>query len=329
MNDDARKESERLAFAWQRHSASFLDHYLTADVEDPRINAQSILMRALLVDSLFPGQHSALIDQEFAFGLSLTWIIQQRKAGVERSDLAEHLELGANLPAFVRELQAYLNEQDELPDYLWEALSLPLEGDSLLPERPFQTFRDLWREALADAEPAIPSPSVLELACGSANDFRVWAEHGLANFVSYSGMDIAPKNIENARRRFPEIDFRVGNAMSIALPDDSVPFVLAQDLFEHLSLLAMEQSLAEIARVCSGEAWLGFFNLADIPDHQARPTEYYHWNMLSLPRIIGSMEALGGEIEVISIPLMMGEKFGYWEYYNKEAITLVVRFRKS
>ena len=70
-------------------------------------------------------------------------------------------------------------------------------------------FIDRWHAALADRQAA--SISVLEFACGSANDYRDIEESGLARFLDYHGIDLTAKNIANARRRFPGVAFEVGD----------------------------------------------------------------------------------------------------------------------
>jgi hypothetical protein len=68
------QENDALRQMWEQHDAAHLDHYLVAGVEDPRLNIQSILTRALLADSLFPDRFAALINEELRFGTILTWL---------------------------------------------------------------------------------------------------------------------------------------------------------------------------------------------------------------------------------------------------------------
>lgn len=63
-------ESSRLRAAWMRHDSGLLDGYLVRDVEDPRINLQSILSRSFLIDAIWPDEFTTLIREEFRFGVA-------------------------------------------------------------------------------------------------------------------------------------------------------------------------------------------------------------------------------------------------------------------
>jgi len=77
-------EERNLKLSWDCHPSEYLDHYLVSGVEDPRINGQSILTRALLTDALYPGRFDALLTEELRFGAVLTWILQQLEKGSSR-----------------------------------------------------------------------------------------------------------------------------------------------------------------------------------------------------------------------------------------------------
>ena len=59
MQESIKRETERLTQAWMRHDIHILRDYLTQSVEDPRINAKSILTHHFLIDELFPNEHRA------------------------------------------------------------------------------------------------------------------------------------------------------------------------------------------------------------------------------------------------------------------------------
>src|SRR5690349_13299536 len=67
MTTNFEPESENLRNAWLRHPAGFLDSYLVQGVENPCINPQSVVVRARLVDTLLPGQHRELAEQEMLY----------------------------------------------------------------------------------------------------------------------------------------------------------------------------------------------------------------------------------------------------------------------
>ena len=51
MRDSLKAESSKLERSWMRHDSDKLRHYLVSGVEDPRINAQSILSRHFLLQA--------------------------------------------------------------------------------------------------------------------------------------------------------------------------------------------------------------------------------------------------------------------------------------
>jgi ubiquinone/menaquinone biosynthesis C-methylase UbiE len=130
-----------------------------------------------------------------------------------------------------------------------------------------------------------PRLRVVEIACGSANDYRSWVAYGIASLLDYTGIDLNPTNVANARRRFPDIDFRVGDVLHVPFDDRRVDVVVASDIFEHLSLGSMEAALNEATRLARRALVLSFFNMAEIPNHLAQPRRLYHVNRLSQARI--------------------------------------------
>ena len=117
------------------------------------------------------------------------------------------------------------------------------------------------------------STYILEPACGSANDYRFIDRCGLSKFITYTGFDISAKNIANARTRFPNTDFRLASITDSGFADESFDYVFIHDLFEHLSLNALHQALAEVMRLIRREAWLHFFNVERCSDHTVQSVE--------------------------------------------------------
>ena len=327
MENDLDDENRRLKQSWQELDREYLDSYLVSGEEDPRINCQSILTRSLIADTLWPGEFDELIDGEMRFGAVLNWMLKR----LEDEDFAEPRELLPELPIEgacpdpVRETFLWLQSENcPVPDYMSLALSYEDPGQPL-PDVALDVFCGLWRTALEEKE-ADEKVSVLEAACGSANDYRGIRACGLSPFIDYAGFDIAPKNVANARSRFPEVEFFEDSILDCSVEDEAYEYFFAHDLYEHLSPEAMETALRETVRVTEREAWLHFFNAEDRPDHDVQPVEDYHINLLSIPRLVDSLEGLGTQVEVISIPELLEAKFGLGEsYHNQQAVTLLVK----
>ena len=170
-------------------------------------------------------------------------------------------------------------------------------------------FQARWQAALSQAT-AQPI-SVLEAACGSANDYRFLDSYGVARFLNYGGFDLSAHNIANARGMFPQADFQCGNVFDIPRQDESVDVVLVFDLFEHLLLAGLEVALDEVCRVARHGLVLNFFNVEDIAEHRAQPVteRRYHWNTLSLKKLTASLTARSKGVEIVHIHAMAVDMF--------------------
>jgi len=320
-------ENDNLRSSWDRHSCDHLDSYLVSDVEDPRINCQSILSRALIADSLWPNEFTDLIDAELRFGAVLTWLLTQLKKGTHRYDLVTSIDndTGRFCPLFVRETYRWL-QSDKCPivDYLSTALDDvdPDNPEQLICERALDTFSEIWRMILEKRHPM--RIRILEPACGSANDYRFIDKCGLSKSIDYTGIDISINNITNARMHFPDIDFRAASIIESGFANESFDYLFVHDLFEHLSPEAVVHVLSEVLRVVRHQVWLHFFNVSIHKDHLIRSTGRYYWNTLSLDELCQTIKGLGGEVEVLPISRFLKEKFRDCDYYNPGAFTLLV-----
>ena len=277
---------------WNRAPAHMLDAYLVSGYQNPRINVQSILQRHFLLRRLFGDEFDALMGQELRFAVELNEILRTR---------AE--ELGVTMGAYLD------------PD---KAADVQRVEDAI---RDRETeFTERWRSALdgREAEPL----SVLELACGSANDYRTFVECGFARFLVYTGIDLTPKNISNARHRFPGVDFQVGDISKVPAADGSFDYVIASDIFEHLSPEAREQSLDEATRLARRGLALTFFNMSEDREHEIRTRRVYHWNRLSRPLIEERLRPAFPKIEVIPIASWLASQLDFRHTYNSRAYSI-------
>jgi SAM-dependent methyltransferase len=343
MEDYLRQETERLSRSWMQHEPEWLKNYLVAGVEDPRLNVQSVLTRHFLLRALFGERFDELASHEYRFASVMAWLLRfaRQPAACEESLLlrfglervADNVE-GLEIPGF---LQSCFNGLPVdscgtvVPNYVEQFLGVMEAADTseMTREWLLDTFGRLWSEVLGTALPAPVNPeqpriSVIEPACGSANDYRYLERYGLASRIDYAGFDLCDRNIENARALFPGTKFEPGNVLEISQPDNAFDYCVVHDLFEHLSLPALRVGVAEVCRVTRVGLCLGFFQMDEIREHVVRPVHEYHWNLLSLGRMKEMFGDHGFDTRAVHIGTFLREHVGCAETHNPYAYTLVV-----
>jgi SAM-dependent methyltransferase len=354
-------ESDKLARSWMQHDGGMLRDYLVAGVEDPRLNLQSVLSRHFLARALTGERLSALMEAECRFAAAMNWLTELAKRLGDTGELelvlyalkrgADNAE-GIEIPGFVAQtfngLPANVGSAT-IPNYIESLLSGTrlVTGHVRLHNPSLETFRKLWSKALKaelpdrdarrsprnSAQTSLPQPStinsqplsVLEPACGSANDYRFLHAYGLARRVSYTGFDLCAKNIENARALYPGISFAVGNVFDIAAPDKAFDLCFVHDLFEHLSLEGIQTAVKEVCRVTRQGLCIGFFNMDEVRDHQVQPVDDYHWNLLSMARMRELFAGCGFAASVVHIGSFLHQKIGCDQTHNPNAYTFLLR----
>jgi SAM-dependent methyltransferase len=350
-------ESEKLSRCWMQHESAWLRDYLVPGVEDPRINLQSILSRHFLTESIFGERLHRLMNHECRFGAAMNWLqdLARRGGGTEEYDVVLHAlkqqsdnAEGLEIPWFLLEAFGQLpTEVDGLmvPNYIEQFLltSQAPNVSAIVSDNLSNTFRDLWLQVLSaisdstqpppenritpdsSSTPAARRLSVLEPACGSANDYRFFDAFGLARWLDYSGFDLCVRNIENARVLFPDIRFQVGNVFEIGAPDKAFDLTIVHDLFEHLSLEGLQVAINEICRVTRLGICVGFFQMEEIRDHVVRPLNDYYCNLLSMRRTKEAFAAGGFSAQVIHIGTFLGDQLGCDLTHNPNAYTFLMR----
>lgn len=357
LSPDLLVETERLTRSWAQHEAGWLRSYLVAGVEDPRINIQSILSRHFLLGVLAPDRWRGLKAEEYRFAGMMDWL--QREAGQpdetelraailhalrNHSDNAE----GLNIPRHVVQTFLALPRNVDgcvLPNYIEEFLLPPPPGFDR--SRPFEpvlnTFCRLWNQlmeihppgldfagnssAQIDEQRASPLLSLLEPACGSANDYRFLHAYGMARRFDYTGFDLCQANVENARALFPKVRFETANVFEIPAPAKAFDLCMVHDLFEHLSLAGLEQAVREICRVTRHGLCTGFFQMDEIPGHIVRPRDEYFWNMLSLNKMRELFARQGFQGQAIHIGSFLAHFTGSGQTHNPNAYTFILQAR--
>lgn len=349
-------ESKRLANAWMRHDEEFLSTYLKHSIQDPRINPQSILTRYVILEQLCEDDVSMTKYHELLYSAVILWIYNNVSIigdPYERASLLSALEAGADatesicIPSFVKQAwRTVINFDNEevSPNYLEKILRAAPEPDNrqkkmlFSPDdekRPFEidegvlnVFLDLWKRFL----PRIKTRrlSVLEPACGAANDYSVLDYMGLSNYIDYWGFDICEKNVNIARNKFKCANITIGNLYQEDLKK-KYDIIYVHDLFEHLSAEGIAFALKKLCNHCNGVLCLNFFNMEEIPEHIIRNVGLYHWNTLSRPKICELVESFGFEVQIINILAFFRETYRLEPYiatedfYNPRAHTLICR----
>ncbi len=342
MDETLQRETERLTRSWSRHDAAMLRDYLVADVEDPRLNVQSILTRHFLLHALFGERFAELMDAELRFALAMNWLLRTAREIASAEDwqaIAAGLDAGADnaegiaLPGFLRSPRASLPAKacgQNVPDYLGAFLrdAATEQGTAGFSPSVLGTFMSLWRDALA-LETLPNRPAVLEPACGSANDYRYFVACGLARFLDYTGFDLCEANVANARALFPRARFKVGNAFAVAAPDRAFDYTCVHDLFEHLSPAGLEAAVAEVCRVTRRGLCIGCFQMDEIEEHVVRPVDDYYVNTLSLARTLELFAGHGFTGEAVHIGTFLRLRFGCERTHNPNAYTLILEARTA
>jgi ubiquinone/menaquinone biosynthesis C-methylase UbiE len=166
---------------------------------------------------------------------------------------------------------------------------------------------------------------VFEPACGSGNDYRFLRSFGIARFLDYTGLDLCAKNVENARALFPQARFEEGNVFEINAQDNAFDLLSVHDLFEHLSIEGLHAAVKELCRVARRAICANFFQMDEIPDHVVRPTDEYHWNLLSMDQIKKLFATHGFSGQIIQIKSFLRQEFGCDYTHNLNAYTFILQ----
>ena len=120
--------------------------------------------------------------------------------------------------------------------------------DELIGQQPFETW--LLDRVVAHADGA----PVIEVGCGPGHVTAYLAEAG----ADASGVDLSPAMVEEARRRFPDGDYRVGDLRQLMRPTSAPGWsaVLAWYSLIHLAGSELPAALAALVRPLVPDGWL-------------------------------------------------------------------------
>jgi len=283
------------------------------------------------------------MQHEYRFATAMNWLARLAGKACENEELGIVLRAlrrgfdnaeGISLPAFLLQTFASLPVAcDELtiPNYVESFLSGTkwVDGKPQLDEDSLESFRQLWSQALARfvllaGDANAPRISVLEPACGSANDYRFLHSYGIARHIDYMALDLSSTNVETARAFSPELQFQSGYAFELPAPDQWLDYAFVHDLFEHLSPAGLNVAVTEICRVTRQGICAGFFNMDEFPEHVVQPVEDSHWNKLSLARVKELFATNGFIGQIVHVGTFLRQQLGCDETHNPNAYTFLL-----
>jgi len=143
--------------------------------------------------------------------------------------------------------------------------------------------------AQAVAATGMEQGRIIEIGCASGYYYEV-LEHLSGHPINYTGLDYSRSLIERARREYPNVPFRIADAMKLPLANRSHDIVISGCVLLHVK--DYQQAIAETARVASH--WCIFHRTPVIPNGE---TKY----MTKLVYGVPVVELAFGEPELFSL----------------------------
>lgn len=173
-------------------------------------------------------------------------------------------------------------------------------NQAILSERRARTSRAL------EAAGFVPfgDRAVLEVGSGTGIELAWLCRIG-ASPQRVVGVDLLPDRVATARRNFPDLDFRIGNAENLDFPDASFDLVLAITVFSSILDRAMATNVAgEIVRVMrpgGGLLWYDFrYDSPANPDVRG----------VSRPKVRALFPTLQGRLETLTLLPPVARRLG-------------------
>ncbi len=152
-------------------------------------------------------------------------------------------------------------------DYAEFLLEKTKEDYNLISEEFARTRAFPSEDIKALADYSRPGEKILDFGCGSGRLFAALKDKA----IEYFGADVSPKQIEIAKRNYPEADFRITSGLVLDFPENFFDKVYAIAVLHHLPSLELRlQLLKELKRVLKPAGQL-FLRVWDIwPDREKR-----------------------------------------------------------
>jgi SAM-dependent methyltransferase len=159
------------------------------------------------------------------------------------------------------------------------------------------------RAAIESLLPLPPGTRVLDLGVGGGRTTSFLAEAG----ASYLGLDVTPAMVEDARKRFPDADLRVGDATRLGdLPDAAYDLIVfSLNGLDCLSHADRELFLSECTRLLApGGALLFSTHNLDGPSYAERPSLRDARERFAKPGVAAKAEAVIGAVPRLALAMV-------------------------
>lgn len=98
------------------------------------------------------------------------------------------------------------------------------------------------------------SGPILEVGCGTGRTYEALMRRLVLRPHGYVGLDVTPAMLGRARARYPQADFRPGDAFDLPFPGRSFGSVVCTDVLQHLP--EIDRPITEMLRVARGHVFL-------------------------------------------------------------------------
>jgi len=126
--------------------------------------------------------------------------------------------------------------------YSWKTYFARNMGVEWMRDKP--QHRNPVRLMIVDEARAV-GRTILDVGCATCIDYPLCRAAGL----EYTGIDITKKFVESARKRYPGVDARVGDALALPFPDGSFDAVYSKDTITYFPPPLWRKGVDEVWRV--------------------------------------------------------------------------------
>ncbi len=169
-----------------------------------------------------------------------------------------------------------------------------------------QTRKFLWPEFAFFEKYLKPNQKILDLGCGNGRLSSLI----LKKNCEYVGIDNSKGQINEAKKLFPELEFKTGDLMKIPLPDENVDQIWTIASFHHLAdKKSRERSLEEMKRVLKKD---GIIIMTNWNLFQGKYKKYVHKAIIDFIKNFGRKNNWNDTF----IPWKSGEKEITKRYYH-------------